>query len=323
MRILVTGAYGFVGTWLRQELAAAGHEPIAAPPREELDVTDGVATSTYLRLIGPDAVAHLAAISQPLQARTNPDKALRVNVGGTIAVINAMLALPSPPALLVVGSSEVYGARTPMTPTGFTESGPIDPQGAYALSKIAQEAVSIEAAAQHGLRVVVTRSFNHTGPGQRPPFVAPSLALRALGLRSGSGEIRVGNLDVRRDFLDVRDVVRAYRLLLEAAVRGETPGTGLVVNVASGRSVPIGEIVRLLCDAAGVPMRTSADPVLIRPGELAEIRGDTSRLRAITGWEPRIPLRATLADLVAELDTAGATIDAAGAALGAPTAAPQ
>jgi GDP-4-dehydro-6-deoxy-D-mannose reductase len=306
MKILVTGAHGFVGTWLRTELAAAGHEVVAAPPREELDVTDGAATSAYIRRIAPDAVAHLAAISQPLQARAHPDEALRVNVGGTQTVVNALCELPSPPALLVVGSSEVYGARTPLTATGFMEAGPVDPQGAYALSKIAQEAVAIEAAAQRGLRVVVTRSFHHTGPGQRPPFVAPSLALRALALRgAGDTALRVGNLEVRRDFLDVRDVVRAYRLLLEAATAGRTPANGLVVNVCSGRSVSIGELLAMLCEAAGVPARTTTDPALVRPGELAEVRGDASRLRDLTGWEPRVPLRTTLADLVAELDASG------------------
>ncbi len=151
----------------------------------------------------------------------------------------------------------------------------------------------------------MTRSFNHTGPGQRPEFVAPALARRVLAARDGRrGEIVVGNLDVRRDFGDVRDVVRAYRLILEGLDAG-TIESGSVLNVATGRSMAIRDLLTAIADIVGVGIRPVRDASLVRADDPPEIVGDASRLRELTGWQPSIPIRRTLEDLVADLDAGG------------------
>jgi GDP-4-dehydro-6-deoxy-D-mannose reductase len=184
------------------------------------------------------------------------------------------------------------------------EDAPLLAERAYGRSKIAQEEAVFSGArgGAVGRRVVVVRAFNHVGPGQREEFAAPSFAKRVLAVKRGEAtDIRVGNVDVRRDFTDVRDVVHAYRLLLEALVRGEIRYSPPVVNVGSGRSVAIREVIEILCHLAGVSPTLRADPELIRPGEPPEIRADVSRVRGLVGWSPRLPLERSLADLLDSL----------------------
>ena len=165
-------------------------------------------------------------------------------------------------------------------------------------------------ARRDGLPLVVTRSFNHTGPGQRPVFVVPALAQRVNLVRLGKAHaVAAGNLDVRRDISDVRDVVRAYRLLLERiASRGSALGP-IVVNVASGQSVSIHAIAETLCRIAGVNPPITSDPALVRPGDAPEIRGDNGLLRELTGWSPTISFDRTLADILAEPRMLGVTLE--------------
>ena len=301
MRVLVTGANGFVGSWLLPELMAAGHEAVAAPPSADLDITDGPAVARLVRDVRPDAVAHLAAVSYGPDARADPTRAMAVNEGGTRALMEAIRAERPGVPVLVASSSEVYGAPD-AEDLPLTETAPLRAVLPYGRSKVAQERVALGHGAAYGIPVVVTRAFNHTGPGQRHVFVAPALAQRALALRgTGATSIRVGNVDVRRDFLDVRDVVRAYRELLEGAAAGSVP-PGTVVNVASGRSVSIREILVTICRIAGVTATPVADPSLVRTDDPAEVVGDAAALHALTGWSPRIDLGTTLADLVASLE---------------------
>jgi GDP-4-dehydro-6-deoxy-D-mannose reductase len=268
MRVLVT-AEGFVGRWLTEALAAAGHA-VAAPGRADLDVTVAESVRHALARFEPDAVAHLAAVSFAPDARSDPARALLVNVGGTINLLEAVRGRASPPVVLVTGSSEVYGAPDP-SELPLSEESPLAPRTPYALSKAAQEGVSLAYAARYRLRLVATRSFNHSGPGQRPVFVVPALAARIAAVREGrEPAIPVGNVDVRRDFTDVRDVARAYRLLLEAAHGGRIERGGAVLNVASGRAIAVREIVDRLCALAGVPARISTDPALVRPDDPPE-----------------------------------------------------
>lgn len=302
MKVLVTGATGFVGRWLVRELEAAGHDAVAAPGSAALDVTDELAVARLIASVEPDAVAHLAGVSYGPDARRDPDRAFAVNVGGTEALIAALVAARRPIPLLVAGSSEVYGRPRPGD-LPLTEGAPTEPDQPYGRSKLAQERVALGAAKSHGLSVVVTRSFNHTGPGQRAEFVAPAFARRVLEARdSGARTIPVGNVDVRRDFGDVRDVARAYRLLLEGSAGGSV-GPAVIVNVATGRAVAIREILAILCRLAGVDPEPVIDPALVRPDDPPEMVGDASLLRALTGWVPTIGLERTLADLLASVES--------------------
>jgi GDP-4-dehydro-6-deoxy-D-mannose reductase len=305
VRVLVTGARGFVGRWLVQELVATGHEAVAAPGSSELDLGSEASAqplASLMRDVDPDAVAHLAAVASARDARDDPGRAAAVAIGGTTRVVAAMRHLGHPASLLVTGSSEVYGAPDP-SDLPLRESAPVRGATAYARSKIAQEQVAL-AGASLDRPVVVTRAFNHTGPGQRTDFVVPALARRIVDVRAGRAtSIRVGNLDVRRDFADVRDVVRAYRLILEAMGSPGVWRRGVVFNVATGRSVTIRSILGELWAGAGLrgdPV-CRVDPALVRPDEPPDIRGDASALTSATGWVPAIPLSTTLQDLLERL----------------------
>jgi GDP-4-dehydro-6-deoxy-D-mannose reductase len=301
MRVLITGASGFVGRWLTSELEAAGHE--AVPLSAGVDVRDRDAVRSAIGHGRPTAIAHLAAVAYAPDAAADPDHAFDVAVTGTLNVLDAMTAQADTPALLVTGSSEIYGAPSPIE-LPLTERSPVRPETPYARAKSAQEATAMDYAARRGWRVIVTRSFNHAGAGQRGEFVVAALARRVLEVARGRAtDIPVGNAHVRRDISDVRDVVRAYRLLLERASADGLGTSGLVVNVCSGRSETIEWIVDELCRQAGVraPMRT--DPALVRANDALEIRGDYSLLRSLTGWQPTIPLEQTLAGVWSEVAT--------------------
>lgn len=311
MKVFVTGARGFVGRWLTAELEHNGHQVVGIDSDGDgrrVDVTSRKELAEILHAEAPDAIVHLAAVSSQPAAADDPQTALQVNVGGTLNLMETIRGLERVPAILVTGSSEVYGAPAP-TELPLTEASPLRPLSTYALTKAAQESVALAYAQRLDLPVVVTRSFNHTGPGQRPDFVIPALAHRVLDVQMGNAtDIPVGNTHVRRDFSDVRDVVLAYRLLLEALDSGRIGRGGRVVNVCSGEAVSIGRIVELLCAAAEVEPRTRVVPDLVRPHEAPEIRGDPSTLRSMVDWHPKRRLDETLRDVWRSMvDTPSAT----------------
>jgi GDP-4-dehydro-6-deoxy-D-mannose reductase len=292
VRSLITGGRGFVGTWLAEHLRGLGDEVVAID--SEVDVTDPGALLTAVKAARPDAIYHLAALAHVGDSWEDPLSVLQVNVIGTAALLAAARECGGGPRILVTSSAEVYGAVTDPTLLPLTEDSPTAPMSPYAASKLAAEAIVAQAFIGRGQQVITVRPFNHVGPGQSPQFAVSALAKRIVEAdRQGTPSIPVGNLSARRDFTDVRDVVRAYRLLIES---GE-PGT--VYNVCSGRDVSIGGIADLLLDLAGTSLELEIDPSLVRPIEVPVLRGDPGRLAGATGWKPEIPLEQTLADVLA------------------------
>ncbi len=292
MRSLITGGRGFVGHWLADHLRDLGDEVVAID--REVEITDPAALLVAMSEAAPDAVYHLAALTHVGQSWEEPLQVLEVNIVGTAAVLAAARQCGTDPRVLVTSSAEVYGAVTDPGRLPLDEGSPTAPLTPYAASKLAAEAVVAQAHLGHGQHVITVRPFNHIGPGQTPNFAVPALAKRIVEAdRRGAATIPVGNLSARRDFTDVRDVVRAYRLLVESG----RPG-GLY-NVCSGRDVSIREIADGLLQLAGTTLEFETDPSLVRPVEVPVLRGDPGRLAEATGWKPEIPLEQTLADVLA------------------------
>lgn len=291
MRSLITGGRGFVGTWLADHLRNSGDDVVQID--QEVEITDPGALLAAVSEAAPDAIYHLAAITHVGQSWDEPLRVLEVNVLGTAALLAAARECASNPRVLVTSSAEVYGAITDPSQLPLTEDSPTLPLSPYAASKLAAEAVCIQAWLGHGQHVVMVRPFNHIGPGQSPNFAVSALSKRIVDAeRSGAGEIPVGNLSARRDFTDVRDVVRSYRMLVESGA------PGAVYNMCSGRDVSIQEIADRLLAAAGSSVRLVPDPALMRPVEVPVLRGDPTRLTSATGWVPELSLDQTLVDVL-------------------------
>ena len=262
-------------------LRAEGHE-VTAPPREVLELADPHAVRGAVAAVQPTAVFHLAAQASVPAAWQDPGATLSANVGTTLNVLEAVRHEAPAARVLLAGSGEVYGApaRLPVD-----ESAPLRPQNPYAVSKAACDLLGGQYADAHGLRVVRTRAFNHAGPGQSDLYVVSALAKQvAEAEAAGQSEVTIhtGNPDSRRDFTDVRDVVRAY-----AAV--EEPG---VYNVCSGRTASVRDLLGLLDAATPLQVEHEVDPARVRAHDVPEIRGSAN----VDGWEPRIPLEQTVAD---------------------------
>jgi GDP-4-dehydro-6-deoxy-D-mannose reductase len=260
--------------------------------QESVDITDAAAVANAVASAAPDVVYHLAARSHVGQSWNDPDGLRRVNVEGTRNVVDACVRAGTA-RLVVVGSAEQYGAVAPEH-LPITEDAPTAAITPYGESKIAAEELALAASGRNGLAVVCVRAFNHTGPGQAPSFLIPGLAARIAECeRTGDDQIAVGNLDPVRDFTDVRDVVRAYRLLAEHG----RPGSAY--NVCSGRGVAVSELATRLVALAAGPVRLVVDPALVRPVDVPRLVGDPTRLFEATRWTPAISLDRTLADVLA------------------------
>jgi GDP-4-dehydro-6-deoxy-D-mannose reductase len=290
VRALVTGGRGFVGTWLTGYLSHCGDDVVAVD--HEVDVTDAEAVGRTVAEVAPEAVYHLAALAHVGASWSDPGAALRVNAIGTVNLLEAAHRCDPRPIVLVTSSAEVYG-HVPEERLPVTETCPLAPVTPYAVSKVAAEYAGIQAHLAHGLPVIRVRPFNHVGPGQSPGFMVAALARRIVeAQRSGATSVPVGNLTARRDLTDVRDVVRAYRALVERGDAGE------VYNVCSGRDVAVSDVAQRLLRLSGADFELVTDPALVRPVDVPVVRGDPSRLEAVTGWRPEIELDVTLHDVL-------------------------
>ena len=311
MRALVTGAAGFVGGHLVEHLRASGDD-VACTDRTSggPDMLDAASIRQLVEEVRPEVVYHLAGQADVGGSWDSPVQTLRTNAEGTLILLDAVRVLDGA-RVVTVSSADVYGVVDPDDlPT--RESAPLRPVSPYAASKAAADLLALQAHLGHGLDVVRARSFNHLGPGQSDRFVCSALASRiAAAELAGEDSIRVGNLDARRDFTDVRDVVRAYRCL---AVDGRP---GAAYNVCTGTTVSIREVAERLVEIAGLDrygggpdgsdgsrptgpnqIRLLDDPSLHRPVDVAVSCGDPTAIRSDTGWQPELSLDRTLVDLL-------------------------
>ncbi len=308
MRVLVTGAAGFVGKWLSLELLQRGHEVIAGARettdfetlseqwRHQLAAVRWVAFELMIDRsveevlsLEPEAIVHLAAVASGGAARANPRAAWEVNCLGTCGLVYAIERLGVAPRLVLASTGEVYG-RHLSEPA--KEDDPVVPCSPYAASKLGAEVAALEYWRRTGVEVVVARPFAQTGPGQGTQFVAPALARRIRdALDSGESRVPVGNLEPIREFVDVRDVAVALAMLLEQGESGE------VYNVASGQGISLRELFKLIGDCVGWEGEGVPDPGLFRTADIPYLVGDGSRLEKL-GWKPTYDLRSTITDLV-------------------------
>ncbi|TSC64406.1 MAG: GDP-D-mannose dehydratase [Parcubacteria group bacterium Gr01-1014_106] len=304
MRVLVTGADGFVARHLVPVLRDAGHEVIgtafdiaaaadlgiAVLP---LDITNPEACGAVVRDVAPEWMVHLAAVSTVRSSLENPENTQRVNVEGTLRLLEACGQLAFSPRVLIVGSGEEYGPNdgAPILELPVEK---LQPRSPYAESK-AEVEKRIEAEPRFRAMTIRTRSFPHCGPGQRQGFFTADVAsqLAAIAAQKMPPVLQVGNLEAVRDYTDVRDVVRAYHLLLERGTLGE------VYNVCSGRGVKIRELLDELINLSRMDVRVEHDPARARPSDVPVLIGSNAKLRSVTGWEPTIPLSQTLNDILA------------------------
>ena len=297
---LVIGAAGFAGGHLVEHLleneaavAAWGHGPV--PPASQaservswttVDITDAEAVAAALAETRPSAVFHCAGIADVHSTWSDSATALRVNVLGTHNLLTALERLELDAPVLITGSALVYRPSD----TALSEDSPIGPASPYGVSKLAQELVGLAARG----RVIVTRPFNHAGPRQAPAYATSSFARQIVEAEAGIREavLEVGNLDARRDITDVRDTVRAYRLLMEKG-RARRP-----YNVCRGEAFRVGDLLEALVRQSKAAIEVRTDPARLRPNDLPVLLGDPSRLAHDTGWSPRIPIEQTLRDLL-------------------------
>jgi GDP-4-dehydro-6-deoxy-D-mannose reductase len=297
MRVLVTGGGGFVGRHLSRELKGAGHEvvmlgnPVMNEPPPCCDIRDAEGLLRHFRELQPDACIHLAGMAFVPKAWSEPHLAFAVNVHGTVNIVEAIRVSAPKCRLLVTSTSLIYGNRE--RPHPIRESDELDPENLYAVTKIAADLHTLLCARRYGLHLMTARPANHIGPGQSKDFVVPSFAQQVAAIAQGKHEpvMRVGNLESLREFTDVRDVVQAYRLLIERGRPGEA------YNIASGKPVKIGDILSMLCRLTGTSPKIEINPERYRPTD-SQPELDTGKLEKDTGWTPAHSLEATLRDVL-------------------------
>ena len=298
-RILVTGAGGFVGTYLVAALAkhwpAARIVGVGLPPARAVDMRDPADVDTIVAEERPEIIVHLAAqASVGAIEQGSEEQAWRVNLGGTMNLALAVTRFVPHATVLFASSSEIYGRA--FGPDPIDEATIPQPANVYAKTKILAERV-LDDVLPKTARLIVARPFNHTGAGQREDFVLPSFAGQIARIEAGQQApvIHVGNLNAARDFLDVRDVVEAYCKLI---ARAPELGSRTTFNIASGTARPIRDLLEIMRHASKTPFEITIDPSRLRPSDIPIACGDASRLRALTNWHPSVPIQTTLRDLL-------------------------
>jgi len=305
--LLITGISGFVGSYLadycalnEQHISIHGFD-ISAPPNDrkaayyyhKTDLLDKGHIETLIQEINPDTIVHLASFSSVGDSWRDPIKSFKNNTTIFLNLLEITHSLKIKCRILSVGSSEEYGiVRTADLP--LTEDLPLNPVSPYAVARVAQEQLSHIYAKGFGMDIVCTRSFNHIGPGQADKFVVSSIGKQFAEIKKGKrGKLHIGNTAIIRDFLDVRDVVRAYYLLLKKGKCGET------YNICSGQGIAIAQLIDLYAEISGIAPQVETRPELLRPVENPVVTGSYEKLAAHAGWKPEITLINSLRDIYA------------------------
>jgi GDP-4-dehydro-6-deoxy-D-mannose reductase len=288
--VLVTGARGFAGRHLVEHLESSGAD-VTKWTRESVDLLDGKAVARAIADVRPSVVYHCAGAAHVGQSFSNVADTLAANVLGSHHLLDALRRAGIRARVLMTGSSLVYR----QSDRALKEDDPTGPATPYAVSKLAQEMLGQRGIREDGQHVLLSRSFNHTGPRQAPTYAAPTFAQQIALIEKGRmrPEIVVGNLDASRDLHDVRDTVRAYVRIIE---RGEP---GRIYNVCSGQAFRIRDVLDRLIAMSRVPVAVRVDPARFRPSDNLILWGDRTRIERELGWTPAIPLEQTLADLLA------------------------
>jgi GDP-4-dehydro-6-deoxy-D-mannose reductase len=298
-RLYITGASGFVGQHIARTVADGGFgQCVLHAMPDDLDIRDSKALHASLAAVQPDWVIHLAARSFVPDSFADPRETLDVNLFGTLSLLCALREMNFSGRLLYVSSGDVYGA-VPESALPVSESRWPEPRNPYAVSKLSAETLCLQWHRSEQLDVIVARPFNHIGPGQSERFVVPALARQVARIAAGLQDpsLVVGDIDVTRDFSDVRDVVRAYAAILGRGQAGQT------YNVGSGREVTVRSILQTLCAQAQVEPTVVSDSARLRPSEQRRMVADCGRLRQDTGWEPAISLETSLQQILDQFRT--------------------
>ena len=304
-KILITGASGFAGSYLARTLSTKKNNQIFGTYLNEnskltlsdlpnlnliqVDLMDIHAVFDSIKAISPDEVYHLAALTSPKQSFEEPTKVLTNNIEAQVNLLEAVRKLNLSSKILIVSSAEVYGKVNPKD-MPIDEKTPLNPTSPYAVSKIAQDYLGLQYFLSYGLKIVRARPFNHIGPGQTETFSVAAFAKKIAEIEKGKSEpvLKVGNLESKRDFTDVEDMVNAYHLLMQHGKEGE------VYNLGSGRNFKMSEILDMLLSLSSKKIEVKKEPSLFRPGDNPELVCDATKINALTGWTATIPIEETL-----------------------------
>ncbi len=297
MKAFITGVSGFVGKYLAEHLLRNGFEVCGIDRKgaeikgckiEVCDILDKERLSAVVESAKPDAIFHLAALSSVSKSFEAAKETKRVNVEGTRNLLDAVAEAKISPVILVISSLQIYGKPDTLP---IKEDAPLRPASPYAESKAEQEKLCMEYSKK--LKIIISRSFNHTGPGQSDDFVWPSFAKQIAEIEAGKRkELSVGNLDVERDFSDVRDIVKAYLLAIQKCKPGE------VYNICSGKAYNIGKMLDVMKSYSTEKIEVAVDGARVRKKDVPALYGDNSKFTRATGWKPQIPFEKTLKDIL-------------------------
>lgn len=311
MKVLITGIAGFVGSHFTEFLLGKKNIDIYGIERwkasteniehlkdriklyDECDINDIVSMRDILEKVKPDYILHLAAQSFVPTSWTAPAETIKTNMIGEVNLFEALRSLRQNPRIIVAGSSEEYGfVKKDELP--IKETNPLRPLSPYAVSKVGQDMLGYQYFKSYGLNVVRTRAFNHTGPRRGEAFVCSNFAkqIAVIEKKKQKPVIHVGNLDAKRDFTDVRDMVKGYWLLMQKGTTGE------VYNICSGKAYSIKQVLDTLLPLSKVPIKIKQDPSRMRPSDVPILLGDCKKMKKITNWKPVIPFKKTMQDLL-------------------------